>query len=203
MQTDESASRYRNYDRKYGIVSYDGFLVIKESITKSRNQLTAIAAMTPIQKQLVAILADTEAAVGYFLKLTKHGKRPAWIAYFAVKMKHRGDLARLAELVSHQPPSRSLNKNTITHSLDLRWSVQTQGVVAYTLLREVRPFLLNEKSIVEVDCILKRGPIVASNLPHPFVDCGAARVRRGVWFWPQIESGNDGGLISPQRINRP
>lgn len=127
--------------------------------------------MTPIQRQFVGTLLDTEAASGYFLKLVA-GVRPAWIAYVAAKMKHRGDLARFAELVSHRPPGRSWNRNTITDSLDLRWSVQVQGVVAYTLFREVRPYLFNEKTAIEVDCILRHGPVVPSSLPHPFEQCG-------------------------------
>ena len=179
------------YDRNLGITWYDGFPILKESLTRSRNQLDAIRVLTPIQKQFVGTLVDTEAAVGYFLKLAKHRKRPAWIAYLAVKMKHRGDVGHLAELVSHRGPSRSLNKNTITQTLDLRWSVQIQGVVAYTLLRDVRSFLFNEKSIIEVDCIMKNGPLVAGDQPHPFVSFGAMRVRRGVWFWPQIDGANN------------
>jgi hypothetical protein len=197
VQVDQTSNRYMKYDRNYGIVLYDGFRILKESLTRSKGQLAAILAMTPVQKQFVGAIVDTEAAVGYFLKLARHAKRPAWIAYLAVKMKYRGDLAHLAELISHQPPSRSLNKNTITQSLDLRWSVQVQGVVAYTLLREVRPYLFNEKSIIEVDCILKYGPLVSSDLPHPFVGFGAARIRRGVWFWPQIDGNNKGTLNHP------
>jgi len=196
VQIDSGAEFHRRYYRNYGIVSYDGFPIVRESLTKSKNQLGAIRSLTPTQKQFVATLVDTEAAVGYFLKLTKNGRRPAWIAYLAVKMKHRGDLGHLAELVAHQAPSRSLNWNTITQTLDLRWSVQVQGVVAYTLLRAVRPFLFNEKSIIEVDCILKHGPLVAGDKPHPFVLFGAMRVRRGVWFWPQIEGANKGDKSS-------
>jgi hypothetical protein len=179
--------QYRTYDRRFGIVSYYGFPVLKESITRSRRQLEAIGSLSTDQKQLIGTLVDTEAAVGYFLKKAANQKRPAWIAYMAAKMKYRGLLARFAELVGHQPPSRSLNKNTITQSLDLRWSVQVQGIVAYTLLREVRPYACNEKSIIEIDCILKHGPVVSSMCPHPFVDCGGRRIRRGVWYWPQID----------------
>jgi hypothetical protein len=127
--------RYANFPHGAGLVQYDGFYVLKESIIMSRNQLNAIAKLTPIQKQFIGTLVDTEVAVGYFHKL-KHARR-IWIAYAAVKMKYRGDLAYLAELVSHGPPSRSLNANGITHSLDLRWSVMVQGVVAYKLLKEV------------------------------------------------------------------
>jgi hypothetical protein len=159
VQHKEPPSAYRSYERNLGIVSYDGFPVLKEGLTNSRRQLGAIGSLKDIQKQFIATLADTEAAIGYFLKLAREGKRPAWICYLAAKMKYRGDLARLAELIGHQPPSRSLNKNTITQTLDLRWSVQVQGVVAYTLVREIRPFLLNEKSIIEADCILRHGPL--------------------------------------------
>jgi hypothetical protein len=187
VQIDSGADLHRRYDRNYGIVLYDGVPIVRESLTRFRNQLEAIRALTPIQKQFVGTLVDTEAAVGHFLKLAVGGRIPAWIAFLAVKMKHRGDLVHLAELVSHQSPSRSLYKNTITQTLDLRWSVQIQGFVAYTLLREVRPFLFNDKSIIEVDCILKYGPLVAGDQPHPFALYGATRVRLGVWRWPQID----------------
>lgn len=173
------------------MVQYDGFPITKQSLTQSKVQLNAISLLTPTQRQFVGTVVDTEAAVGYFLKLAKN-ESPSWIAYVAAKMKYRGTLARLAELILHQPPSRSLNWNTITQSRDLRWSVQVQGVVAYTLLREVRPHLFNEKSTIETDCVLKHGPIVSSSFPHPFIDCGASRIRRGVWWWPQIDGENNG-----------
>ncbi len=152
--------------------------------------MAAIAALTPVQKQFVGTLVDTEVAVGYFL-VAREGSRKRWTAYLAVKMKHRGDVAYLARLVDARPPSRSLNANTIMHRLDLRWSKQFQGLVAYALLKATRAFLHNEKSIVEVDCILKHGPSVPAGRPHPFVQCGAVRVRRGVWRWPRIEGWSD------------
>lgn len=159
---------------------------MEEHITRCKRQLDAIGALTPIQKQFVATLVDTEAAVGYFFRDTKvFGGR--WVAYLAVKMKYGGDLRYLAELITHSPPSRSYNANTITLTRDLRWSVQAQGIVAYTLLRDVRTFLHNEKSAVEVDCILGHGPVVGSKQPHPFMQCGAIRIRRGVWLWPEVD----------------
>ena len=85
------------YNRKFGIVLYDGFPVLKESVTNSKSQLAAILALTPIQKQFVGTLVETEAAVGYFSKRRTSG-RLVWIAYLAAKMKYRGDLGRLAEL---------------------------------------------------------------------------------------------------------
>ena len=190
MQSKASPGQHPLYNRRSGVANYDGFQVLRESLSNSRNQIAAIIAMTPTQRQFVGTLVDTEAASGYFLKRVE-GVRPVWIAYVAIKMKYRGDLARLAELVSHGPPSRSLNKNTITKTLDLRWSVQIQGVVAYTLLREVRPYLFNEKTNIETDCILEHGPVVPSTLPHPFEQCGASRVRRGVWYWPQIDGSDN------------
>jgi hypothetical protein len=53
VSVDGTAKEYRIYERKFGFVSYDGFQIIKESLTKSKKQLVAIAAMTPIQKQFV------------------------------------------------------------------------------------------------------------------------------------------------------
>ena len=188
MRTGGLTGRLQANERKSGITLYDGFPVYKESLTNSKRQLTAISGLAPIQRQLIGTLVDTEAAIGYFL-LRRYATL-VWVAYMAAKMKYRGTLGRVAELIAHHPPSRSRCKNTITQSFDLRWSVQVQGVVAYTLIREVKPYLLNEKSIVEADCILKHGPAVPGNHPHPFIDCGGVKIRRGVWFWPQIDGRN-------------
>ncbi|MDE1852678.1 MAG: hypothetical protein KGI38_02895 [Thaumarchaeota archaeon] len=187
---ENSAIRFANFQRGRGLVRYDGFYVLRETLTKSNDQLTAIAQLTPVQKQFIGTLVDTEVAVGYFLVASK-GHRIRWTAYLSVKMKYSGDIAYLSRLVAALPPSRSYNANTITHTSDLRWSKQFQGLVAYALLKAVRPFLHNEKSIIEVDCILKHGPRVSPELPHPFVECGATRVRRGVWHWPQIDDENE------------
>jgi hypothetical protein len=178
------------YARASGFIVYDGFTILKESLTRSKNQLAAIRVLAPIEKQFIGTMIDTEIAAGYFLR-TSNVSGSNWSAYVAVKMKYAGDLAYLASLVGHQPPSRGWYANTITHSRDRRWSLNIQGVVAYTLLREARPYLHNEKSIVEVECILKHGPIVSGRLPHPFVQSGARRLRRGVWYWPGIDDEND------------
>jgi hypothetical protein len=173
-----------------GIVLYGGFVVPKDSISRSKHQLSAIRALSPVQKQFIGTMVDTEVAVGYFLRKTNMSG-PVWVAYLAVKMKYRGDLAYLSNLVAHLPPSQGLYANTIKKSLDPRWSLSLQGIVAYALLREVRPYLHNEKSIVEVECILANGPVTSGEEPHPFIKCGAKRVRRGVWYWPQIDEEND------------
>jgi hypothetical protein len=188
------SSGYSDYPSGKSFVLYDGFPVFKESITASLPRIKAIEQLTPEQKQFVGTMVDTEAAVGYFLKKIGH-QRPVWIAYLSVKMKYRGDLAYLSSLTCSNPPSRSLNMNSITHQKDLRWSKQFQGVVAYTLIRDVRPFLHNEKSVVEVDCILNHGPIVLASEPHPFVSCGGRRVRRGVWYWPLIDDVDNGQIM--------
>jgi hypothetical protein len=181
-----TSGRYANYQLGRGLVPYDGFYVLRESLTRSRVQLEAIAALNQIQKQFIGTLVDTEVAVGYFLVANKQS-RMRWTAYVAVKMKYGGDIAFLSKLVGLGPPNRSLNANTITHSFDLRWSKQVQGIVAYALVKAVRPYLHNEKSIIEVDCILRHGPRVSPDKPHPFIECGAVRLRRGVWHWPQID----------------
>ncbi len=178
------------YTRTRGIVDYDGFRVLKENLSRSRKQLTAIGALAPIEKQFVGTMIDTEIAAGYFLRASNISGSN-WSAYVAVKMKYGGDLVYLASLIGHLPPSRGWYANTIKHSRDRRWSLNILGVVAYTLLREARPYLHNEKSIVEVDCILKHGPIVSGRLPHPFVQSGAVRLRRGVWYWPGIDDENE------------
>ena len=178
------------YHRRRGIVKYDSFYVPRESLTKSDAQLKAIKAMTHVQRQFVGTMIDTEVAAGYFLRVS-NVSGDTWVSYVAVKMKYGGDLKYLARLISHASPSRHLNANTIKGTLDLRWSLQVQEIVAYALLGEVRPYLHNEKSIVEVDCILEHGPIVNASEPHPFLRCGATWVRRGVWYWPQIDDENN------------
>jgi len=188
---DEALSRFSIYHRKRGIVKYDGFYVPKENLTRSMGQLEALKALTEVQRQFIGTMIDTEVAVGYFLRKSNVWQG-TWVAYVAVKMKYGGDLRYFADLIKHIPPGRHFNANTITGSLDLRWSLQVQGIVAYALVRDVRPFLHNEKSIVEVDCILKHGPTVGANHPHPFLSCGATRVRRGVWHWPEIDDDIDG-----------
>lgn len=166
-----------------------------ELLSRSKPQLDAIARLDPIQKQFIGTLVDTEVAVGYFIR-RGNVSGATWVAYIAVKMKYGGDLAYFARLISRSPPSKGLYANTIKQSLDIRWSPNVQGIVAYAVLREVRPYLHNEKSITEVDCILSHGPIVSAELPHPFVQCGARHIRRGVWYWPQIDDDKPGGQES-------
>jgi hypothetical protein len=79
----EKYGRYSNYPKGIGLVRYDQFYVLKESITRSRNQLKAIRDLTRIEKQFIGTLVDTEVAVGYFHKL-RDGRSP-WLAYLAVK----------------------------------------------------------------------------------------------------------------------
>jgi len=180
------------HHRKRGVVLYDGFYVPKDNLTRSKKQLAAIIALTPIQKQFIGTLVDTEVAVGYFLRDTNVSGK-TWVAYIAVKMKYGGDLSYLSKLISRLPPSRGWYANTIKKSLDRRWSLNIQGIVAYNLLREIRPYLHNEKSIIEVECILRHGPVTSGDEPHPFVRCGAKHIRRGVWYWPQVDDANDSG----------
>lgn len=172
------------------LVPFYEFLVMEELLSRCKAQLNAVARLDQIQKQFIGTLVDTEVAVGYFIRRA-NVSGATWVAYLAVKMKYGGDLAYFARLVSHAPPSRGLYANTIKQALDRRWSFMVQGIVAYSILREVRPYLHNEKSIVEVDCILKHGPRVRGDVDHPFVQCGARWVRRGVWYWPQIDDENE------------
>jgi hypothetical protein len=199
MRLDVDSQKVRVYQRKEGFVSYHGFRVPRENLTRSKNQLAAVSRLTPIQRQFIATMIDTEVAAGYFFRQSAVSEG-FWVAYVAVKMKYGGDLKYLSKLISHIPPGRHFYANTITKTLDLRWSLQVQGIVAFALLRRVRPFLHNEKSIIEVDCILGHGPVVSASQPHPFIGCGASRVRRGVWHWPQIDDASDqsGASIAPK-----
>jgi len=184
FETQVSSGRW-NFQGK-PMVQYDGFFILPEVLTRSRKQLAAIRRLTRIEKQFLGTMVDTEVAVGYFIRRSNVTGN-TWVAYVAVKMKYPGDLAHMAKLIGHLPPSKGWNTNTITNGLDLRWSLNLQGVVAFTLLRDIRPYIHNEKSAIEVDCILKGGPTLRANQRHPFEDCGAVRIRRGVWFWPQID----------------
>ena len=168
------------------LVQFHGFLVMQEVVTRSRKQLAAIRRLTRIEKQFLGTMVDTEVAVGYFIRRS-NVMGNTWVAYLAVKMKYPGNLVHMAKLVGHLPPSKSWNANIITKGPDLRWSLNLQGIVAFTLLGEIRPYIHNEKSAIEVDCILRHGPALSANQRHPFEDCGAIRIRRGVWFWPQID----------------
>jgi hypothetical protein len=190
VPTYDGAKRFCEKKKTKWLVSYMGFEVRKNEIGRSRNQLGAITALTDIQKQFIGTMIDTEVAEGYFFRKSPlYGD--SWVSYVAVKMKYGGDLKYFAQLISHLPPSRGWYANTIKHSLDRRWSLNIQGIVAFTLIHGVRPYLHNEKSIIEADCILEHGPMTDGRLPHPFVLSGANKVRRGVWYWPQIDNENE------------
>jgi len=170
---------------------FHGFTVPKDSLSRSKKQLTTISKLNEVQKQFIGTMLDTEVAAGYFLRKSNVTGN-TWSAYVAVKMKYGGDLFFFAKLIARLPPSRGWYANTIKQSLDRRWSLNIQGIVAYALLKEARPYLHNEKTIAEVDCILRHGPTVDGKLSHPFIQCGAIHVRRGVWYWPQIDDRNNG-----------
>lgn len=163
-------------------ITYEGFNVRKEDISRSQQQLARISSMTDLQRQFCATLLDTEAAIGYYLP--RKGVA-SWSCYVSVKMKYRGTIARFSDLVAQQGPSLSRGWNAITRSYDDRWTKQVMGIVAFKLIKEVRNFLSNEKTIIEADCILSHGPLVRDG-HHPFERMGALRIRRGVWFWPTL-----------------
>ncbi len=167
---------------------FHGFVVRREDITRSAIQLRLIGSMSDIDAQLAATLTDTESAIGYFKGSSDRGDT-FWTCYHSVKMKSRGVVAYFAHLVGENEPSLNRSWNSLTNSDDSRWSKQTVGLVAFSLLIRIRPLLHNEKSTAEADCILKHGPIVRGGA-HPFVLCGATRLRRGVWRWPDLGGSN-------------
>ena len=75
-------SRSIDYRWKNATVLYDGFRILRASLTASRRQLHAFNSHEPVQKQFIGTLADTEAATGYFLNKARDGKKPAWLSYF-------------------------------------------------------------------------------------------------------------------------
>jgi hypothetical protein len=168
--------------------NFCGFMVRTEDITRSSAQLHSIESMSDIDKQLAGTLTDTESAIGYF----RNGgteENQFWTCYRSVKMKQRGLVVRFAKLVGANEPSLTRNWNTLTESYDFRWSKQIQGLVAFSLLLQIRPFLYNEKSTVEADCIIHFGPTVRGG-PHPFVWFGGATPRRCVWHGQGLKTEN-------------
>ena len=87
------------------LTRYDGFWVLPELLTRCGEQLSALARTTPVQRQFIGTMIDTEVAAGYYIRKT-NASGATWVAYVAVKMKYPGDLIYMAELVSHLPPSR-------------------------------------------------------------------------------------------------
>ena len=78
------SGRYANHQKGRGLVMYEGFFVLKESITKAKRNLEAITRLTPVQKQFIGTIIDTEVASGYFLVANKHNIK-RWTAYFQSK----------------------------------------------------------------------------------------------------------------------
>ena len=161
-----------------------GFEVRKEDVTRSGRQLGLIDSMSTTDAQLSATLTDTESAIGYYGAADTTGTR-FWTCYHSVKMKNRGLVAYFTHLIGDRDPSFTSSWNTLKNSRDFRWSKQTVGIVAFRLLLKIQPFLHNEKTIAEANCIISHGPRVTGG-QHPFVRCGAIPVRRGVWKWPNI-----------------
>lgn len=160
----------------------------KEDLTRNRRHLSRIESLRTVDRQFIATLIDTEAAIGYFLRKFEHQNN--WTAYISVKMLHSDVVNHFAELLGlerRRRPSESFNK--LTGNKERRWSVQLSGLIAFATIRKVESFLYNEKSKAEASCILKHGPIVTPSGLHPFLRCGATRRRRGVWIWPNVPPG--------------
>lgn len=99
--------------------TYVGHIVRKEDLTRCAPQLERISGLSSVERQFIATLADTEAAIGYYRAIVGTSN---WTSYFSVKMKNRGDVAYFSELVGLRQPVLTRGWNTLTRSYDLRWS---------------------------------------------------------------------------------
>jgi hypothetical protein len=174
-----------------GFTQFDGFVVRRQDINKLGPQLKLIESLKIEDKQFIATLIDTEAAIGYFRRREPYQRigfvMGNWRAYIAVKMIHKGVIAHFATLVGVQVPNKTrLYYNTLKATQESAWSVQTAGIRSYVIIRGVAGMLYNEKSRVEAASILRHEPITPAEEPHPFETDGARRIKRGVWFWPSL-----------------
>lgn len=78
-------------------VPFSGFMLRKEDLTRNRRHLSRIESLRAVDKQFIATLIDTEAAIGYFLRKFEHQNN--WTAYISVKMVHSGVVNHFAELL--------------------------------------------------------------------------------------------------------
>jgi hypothetical protein len=156
-----------------------------------RPQIEKIESLGTEDKQFIATLIDTEAAIGYFRRKEFYRKlgfvMGNWRTYISVKMTHKGVVAHFAALVGVQVPSRTkLHYNTLKATRESVWCVQVVGIRAYVIVREVASRLYNEKSIVEAASMLRQRPIVPAEQPHPFEMDGGRRIRRVYGYGHQV-----------------
>lgn len=169
-------------------VPFCGFTVRREDLTRNRRELSKIESLGEVDRQFIATLIDTEAAIGYFLR--RSGRQNNWTAYVSVKMIHSGVVNHFAELVGFERRRRPWQGfNSLTGSTQKRWSIQISGLLAFFTIKSVEALLYNEKSKAEANCILQYGPVVKPPGMHPFLRCGATPMKRGVWIWPDLQPG--------------
>ena len=177
--------------QRSGYTPFDGFIVRQQDVNKLRDRIKYIESLRAIDKQFIATLLDTEAAIGYYRRKEFYRRKGfvvgRWRAYISVKMTYKGDIARLATLLGLKVPERTtMHYNTLKATRELAWSLHTSGLRPYVAIRTVAPFLYNEKTKIEAECIIKHGPILPGEQPHPFESEVAVRIKRGVWIWPNI-----------------
>ncbi len=175
-----------------GYTRLDGFILRQQDVNKLRHRIKRIKSLRMIDKQFIATLLDTEAAIGYFRKKEFYRRNGfvigKWRAYISIKMTYKGDIIHLANLLGVQEPSKTkLHYNTLRATKESAWCLQTSGITPYVAIKTVAPFLYNEKTKIEAESIIKHGPLLPGERRHPFEDNGGVRVKRGVWVWPSLE----------------
>jgi len=175
-----------------GYTRLDRFVVRQEDLNRLRERINSIKSLRTVDKQFVATVLDTEAAIGYFRRKEFYVRTGfvigKWRAYISVKMTYKGDIARPATFLGLQIPSKTkLHYNTLKATKESVWCLQTSGIIPYVPIKTVAPFLYNEKTKIEAESIIKHGPLIPGECRHPFEDDGGVRVKRGVWIWPNLE----------------
>jgi hypothetical protein len=175
-----------------GYTRFDGFIFRQQDVNRLQYRIKHIKSLRTIDKQFVATLLDTEAAIGYLRKKEFYARNGfvigKWRAYISIKMTYKGDIIHLANLLGLQEPNRTkLHYNTLKATKESAWCLQTSGITPYVAIKTVAPFLYNEKTKIEAQSIIEHGPLLPGERRHPFEDNGGVRVKRGVWVWPNLE----------------
>jgi hypothetical protein len=175
-----------------GCTRFDGFIVRQRDVDRPRLRIARTKSLKTVDKQFVATMLDTEAAIGHLRKKEFYKRNGfvigKWRAYVSVKMTHKGDIIHLANLLGLQEPSKTeLHYNTLKATKESAWCLQTSGITPCVAIRAVAPFLYNEKTKIEAQSIIRHGPLLFGERRHPLEDDGGVRAKRGVWIWPSLE----------------
>jgi len=155
--TDSTLPVLRENDRVVyhsGYTRLDGFVVRQQDMRKLGHRIARIKSLRIVDKQFIATLLDTEAAIGYFRRKEFYQRNGfvigKWRAYISIKMTYKGDVTHLATLLGLQVPNKTrLHYNTLKATRESAWCLQTGGITPYVVIKTVAPFLFNEKTKIE------------------------------------------------------